>query len=477
MSKTFCQAPWHDIHIVTDGGFQGCCVMGAGPTSGRLKTDGKDVTIADGLNAGVNSDTAKSLRLALMNDKWHPECIRCMDEEKAGMKSMRNFYNERWEKRFDYDDAVAITDADTGAVPDDHVPFFYDIQLGNLCNLKCRICGPALSSSWVPDEQKMKGLGSKWRQPIAPGRETITIEHLGGKKYSYSPDPFAWANSDLFWEQMSEQKDKIEHLYLIGGEPMMIQRHFKFLKECVESGDSKHIVLQYDTNLTNLPQKVMEYWKEFKTLEIGFSIDGMGPELEYMRNPVKWDHILKNIHKLEAFAKENSNVKLTDSVTVSVYNILHILDYIEWKVKAGKYDFDYLWQRHGKHFGVHPLHSPHYLNVRVMPFKAKREISKQYIKWQKKMNDWIDSIDDYTDIQNKKSLRESVNTYVDTWISFMNSEDSSKHMHEFWSFTNDLDVIRDESFADVFPDLNELLSDYHEKPDWWFLPTERFDKE
>jgi hypothetical protein len=112
-----------------------------------------------------------------------------------------------------------------------------------------------------------------------------------------------------------------------------------------------------------------------------------------------------------------------------------------------------------------------------MPFKAKREISKQYIKWQKKMNDWIDSIDNYTDTQNKESLRESVNTYVDTWISFMNSEDSSKHMYEFWQFTNDLDVIRDESFADVFPDLNELLSDYHEKPDWWFLPTERFDKE
>ena len=183
MSKTFCQAPWHDIHIVTDGGFQGCCVMGAGPTSGRYKTNGKDVTIADGLNAGVNSDTAKSLRLALMNDKWHPECKRCMDEEKAGMKSMRNFYNERWDNRFNHADAVEITDADTGAVPDDHVPFFYDIQLGNLCNLKCRICGPALSSSWVPDEQKMKGLGSKWRQPIAPSRETITIEHLGGKKY------------------------------------------------------------------------------------------------------------------------------------------------------------------------------------------------------------------------------------------------------------------------------------------------------
>ena len=477
MSKTFCIAPWHDIHIVTDGGFKGCCVMSAGPTGGRYLTDGKPVTIADGLSAGFNSDTAKSLRLALMNDKWHPECKRCMDEENSGMKSMRDFYNERWGSRFSHADAVEITDAATGELPEDHVPFFYDIQLGNLCNLKCRICSPASSSSWLPDHQKLMGLGPVWIQPIAKKREVITIEHKGGKQYSMSPDPFAWANSDLFWEQMSERKDKIEHLYLIGGEPMMIQRHFKFLKECVDSGDSKHIVLQYDTNLTNLPPKVMEYWKEFKVLEVGFSIDGMGPELEYMRNPIKWDHMLKNIHKLEAFAKENSNVKLTDSVTVSVYNVLHILDYIEWKVKAGKYDFTHLWQKHSKHFGVHPLHSPHYLNVRVMPHSAKKEVTDQYIAWQNKMHDWIDSIEEYTAVQSKESLRESVDTYVDTWIAFINSEDNSKHMHEFWSFTNDLDAIRDESFSDVFPKLNKLLSEYHEKPDWWFLPTERFDKE
>ena len=68
------------------------------------------MTIKEGLSAGINSDTAKELRLALMNDKWHPECKRCMDEEKAGMKSMRNFYDERWGKRFTHEDAVAITE-------------------------------------------------------------------------------------------------------------------------------------------------------------------------------------------------------------------------------------------------------------------------------------------------------------------------------------------------------------------------------
>ena len=83
---------------------------------------------------------------------------------------------------------------------------------------------------------------------------------------------------------MSAIKGEIDHLYLIGGE-MMIHRHFKFLEECVESGDAKNMILQYDTNLTNIPEKVLGYWSHFKELWIGFSIDGMGPELEYMRAP------------------------------------------------------------------------------------------------------------------------------------------------------------------------------------------------
>ena len=477
MSKTFCIAPWHDTHIVTDGGFKGCCVMAAGPTGGRFTKDGKPVTIADGIKAGINSDTAKDIRKYMMEGKWHPECKRCMDEEKSGMKSMRHFYNERWIERFTIDDAKEITDVETGSLPEDHEPFFYDIQLGNLCNLKCRICNPSCSSSWLLDHKKMNKLGDKWRKPISKGATPVTFEHLGGKQFKLTPDPYAWANSDEFWEQMSSVKPKIEHLYLIGGEPMMVQRHFKFLKECVESGDSKHIVLQYDTNLTNLPTKVMDYWKEFKEIHIGFSIDGMGKELEYMRHPIKWDHMLKNIHKLEQFAKENNNVKLIDSITVSIYNILHILDYIEWKVKAGKYEYDYLFQQHRPHFGVHPLHNPDFLNARSLPLDAKTEITSLYKKWEIKMNKWIDSIDSYTETQDKEQLRDSVTKYVKTWTDFINSEDNSNKTVQFWEFTERLDEIRGESFAEVFPELNEIIKGKVLKPKWYFLPTERFNKE
>ena len=75
MSKTFCIAPWQDVHVVTDGGFKGCCVMEQ--RTGKYFTDGKDVNITQGINAGLNSDTAKEIRLDSLNNKWHTACARC----------------------------------------------------------------------------------------------------------------------------------------------------------------------------------------------------------------------------------------------------------------------------------------------------------------------------------------------------------------------------------------------------------------
>ena len=256
---------------------------------------------------------------------------------------------------------------------------------------------------------------------------------------------------------MSEVKSKISNLYIIGGEPMMIHRHFDFLKECVESGDAKHISLQYDTNLTNLPKKVMKYWSEFEEIRIGFSIDGMGKELEYMRNPIKWKQMLKNIDILDEFSYTCNNSHIYDTVTVSIYNVLHVLDYIEWKIKAGKDSYKVLWKEHWAHFGVHPLHLPSHLCVQTIPNDAKMIINAKYNNWRTKMLAWVDDLDTYTEHQSKDSLKESINTYVDTWIGFINQNDNSKEMTEFWDYTNKLDEIRGESFSDVFPELNTLL--------------------
>ena len=105
-NKTFCIAPWHDIHIRTDGSFNGCCVMNGGPNNGHLQKDGKNLRIQEsGIRGAINSDTSKELRQSMLKGEWHPECIRCEKEEKSGMTSMRLLYEDRWKDKFTLEDS------------------------------------------------------------------------------------------------------------------------------------------------------------------------------------------------------------------------------------------------------------------------------------------------------------------------------------------------------------------------------------
>lgn len=446
MSKTFCVAPWHDVHVTSYGLFKGCCVQSTGPNKGLLKTQGEPISVTQGLDAARNSDTAKEIRKACLNDQWHPECVRCMKEEQAGMRSMRMMYNERWLEDFSYNDAVACTEEDGTT---DVEPFFYDIQLGNFCNAKCRICNPKTSSSWWQDAMKMHNIKSNtFTYPTGIGPMQITYH--GGKKFTMEPDMYAWANSDEFWQEMQSKLPNIKHLYLIGGEPMMVHRHFDFLQVCVDSGYSKNITLQYDTNLTNIPEHVLTLWTKFKKVMIGASIDGFGKALEYQRHPIKWNQLYKNLQRLDELASHNPSIEIFDSVTISVFNCLHILDYIEWKIKEGKHT-KVLWKKHNSNMGAHMLHSPRYYSVGILPVQGKKALIEKCNQWLDKMLQWIASLEHYSDVQTPDQLRDNLIKWTNRYIKFIDNTDETKHLGEFWRKTNKLDEIRNEKFEEVFP--------------------------
>lgn len=484
MSKTFCVAPWQDIHITTNGNFKGCCVMSEGPNQGYLKTDNIHHKIQSGdIKSAMNSDTSKEIRKSCLNDEWHPECIRCEREENAGMSSMRRIYNDRWKDMFTEYNARELT-SDDGTIPNEHEPFFYDIQLGNFCNLKCRICNLELSSTWYADWMAMKAMQPTTKRPernrhreqkFNSAQEEIKVTHVIGKQYDVSPDIYSWANSKEFWDRLSDKKATISHLYLIGGEPMMIPKelHLGFLKECVESGDAKHITLQYDTNMTNIPDEYIEVWKKFKHVLIGFSIDGMGKQNEYMRAPSKWDQVIKNLHKLDnAVTNGASNIEINESITISIYNILHILDFLEWKITTGRYEFKNVFQKCNNHMFAHPLHDPGFLNANIIPESAKKAIIQRYDEWRIKMFNWAGVDDDkpYSDIQTMGQVRNTIDAFVNSWQNYLSDyliSDPEEKMHKFWEYNQQLDDLRNEKFVHVFPELHDLLSQ----------SKERFDKE
>ena len=156
MGKTFCPLPW--IHLATrpNGDVRVCCTANA---SGAGKTDDKEVGLVkqDGINMNLrdhtieevwNSEQMRNTRLQMLNDEIPSSCKKCFEEEAKGIKSKRNWETEVWNERIDVQEIVDQTQED-GTLPV-NIPYF-DLRLGNLCNLKCIMCSPHDSSKWVKD--------------------------------------------------------------------------------------------------------------------------------------------------------------------------------------------------------------------------------------------------------------------------------------------------------------------------------------
>ena len=72
------------------------------------------------------------------------------------------------------------------------------------------------------------------------------------------------------------------------GEPLIINAHYDFLQKCVDEGYASKLVIEYNTNITNVPQRAWDIWKHFKNVIVGVSIDGNKEVNDLIRFPSKW---------------------------------------------------------------------------------------------------------------------------------------------------------------------------------------------
>ena len=135
-----------NISTRANGDLRVCCHANQRSTRGIYKKEnGENYNLKqDKITDAINSPLAKDIRKKMLEGKWHPECIRCLREEKAGMKSRRINDGERFATHLTWDQAVEHTSED-GTIDLNHIKqTYYDIRLGNFCNLKCRMCSPMI---------------------------------------------------------------------------------------------------------------------------------------------------------------------------------------------------------------------------------------------------------------------------------------------------------------------------------------------
>ena len=438
---TFCPLPWNSINLRNNGDMRICCNTNSySPKKGIMRKEDGTIYNAgkDDFNEARNADILKEVRAAMLKDEWHPECERCRQEEINGIPSRREYENNDWEIK--KETAIPITMEDGTLDVDKQLIEFFDIRYGNFCNLKCRMCGPTDSHMWYPDYVKLSGATTY--------KDTHTrIELHQTPTGKWTTDQYDWfKDAPVYWENFEKYAHTAKKLYIVGGEPLIIKEHEESLQRLVDGGNAHNIEIEYNSNLTNVTNKYMELWSQFKQIRVGASVDGYGAVFDYQRTPAKWDSVYNHMKKLND--NRDVNLKCWFTYTVTPYNVYHMPEFIKWKLEESGLD------RYNPIDGMRPTitqhmcHSPKYYNIKVLPQMLKDDVEDHYELYK----EWMKGTD-YSD-----KVKKHFYQVLDSTIRFMQSEDYSKdHLQGFIDITNQLDEIRGQDVRDIVPQYREMF--------------------
>jgi MoaA/NifB/PqqE/SkfB family radical SAM enzyme len=332
----FCVLPWVSLETSPIGTVRPCCLA-----DNELKNDsGEKFNLSTATFEEIrNSKDLHNLRQEFLAGKQPETCRKCWQEETAGRTSKRMHTLDRL-KHMLSDDSWTV---------DAKPLMFLDLKLGNICNLKCRICGSWSSSSYAVEEISHD-------HSLTPKKSFHYVMLKEGR----------WPReSQMFWQELDKNLDHIRYLEFTGGEPFMIEEHFDFLQRLVETGHAKHIEIHYNTNGTIWPDQAEAIWKNFRLVEIAFSIDDIGARFEYQRSGARWNEVCNNIERFRQLRKRHANIQLQVCCTVSIFNVFYLPIVAQW-IDHQEFDFVY-WNI---------MHDAEYFSIRSLPDTAKVTVAE-----------------------------------------------------------------------------------------------------
>ena len=281
--KTLCMAPWTHTYLSPQTERRLCCASRESATSFEQYIDsapGSGSYTPVTLEAHWNSERMRSVRRRMLAGEILPECTVCNDQL-LNTDVYRSYFNSLFGHK--YSDIVAATEPDGTYAA---LPVSWDYRFSNLCNFKCRMCGDMLSSSWE-SEQRQHGMldltnpKNNWMKPEV--REQITQF-----QDTQIEQEFAAAVAE----------HRVEEVYWVGGEPLMFEQHWRYMKQIVDQGDGQRVYARYNTNLSRVEYKGVNLYSDIlahvRDWQICASLDGTGPAGEYIRTGLDYKQWRRN---------------------------------------------------------------------------------------------------------------------------------------------------------------------------------------
>jgi organic radical activating enzyme len=340
------------------------------------------------------------LRDDMLNERKHPACTRCYEQEEAGFFSGRRSANKH------HGHHIKKLESN---------PFeltYWDIRFSNLCNLRCRSCGHIFSSQWYQDQAELAG--GDWRS------RNQVLNYAGRTE------------TDM-WEQLEPHLDYVEQIYFAGGEPLLMEEHYRILDELVRR-QMFGVRLIYNTNFTHTDLKgrsVFEYWKQFESVAVGASLDAMGARAEYIRKGTVWSTVENNRRQM---IQTCPNVDFYISPTLSIMNAWHLPDFHRAWVDQGLL--------RAQDLNVNILQDPVHYRIDIAPQEYKQRLVEKFqthLEW----------------LRPQDHLQRAT-TGFESAITYMMKTDNTHLIDQFWRKTHELDALRKENIMNIIPELVAL---------------------
>ena len=351
-----------------------------------------------------NGPEMRELRMNMLQDKQSAMCRRCYELEESGVWTLRKSANENFKHHQNKVDSTS----DDGSAGEVNLAYM-DIRFSNLCNLKCRSCGPQFSSSWFEDHKFL--YGSLPHEKILKVRDDMLD----------------------FMDELDPLLQTVERVYWAGGEPLITEEHYRILDKWIAMG-KRDVVMDYTTNFTQMRYKkktAFDYWNAFDDVRVAASLDANHARGEYLRKNMDWNVVVQNRRDM---IEQCPHVYFEITPTVSVYNVFNLPDFHREWIEEGLLE--------PANIRINILLDPTYMRLSILHPHQKdtvRERYAQHIEYLKQFENIESVISDYQNI-----------------LQFIENDRANEQL-VFLNKTNTIDELRDEKLVDTFPELRDII--------------------
>lgn len=302
---TLCMAPWTHTYLSPQTERRMCCASREPAQNFEQYIDtatGSGTYQPVSLDDHWNSSHMRSVRLRMMKGETLPECEVC-NNKLLNTDVYRDYFNRLFGHK--YEECMRATDRHGFTRVK---PVSWDYRFSNLCNFKCRMCGDMLSSAWESEQRQHNMID--WSNPKNTWMRPEVREQITAYQDSQIEAEFA----------LAVEQHRVEEVYWVGGEPLMYEQHWRYMKRIIELGDGPKVYARYNTNLSRVEYKGTNLYRDIlahiRDWQICASLDGTGATGEYIRTGLNYESWLANFMQGRELATHRRQMRIDFTLTL-----------------------------------------------------------------------------------------------------------------------------------------------------------------